>query len=40
LRWAGHVIRQDEVIYPGDFSSVIQEESAPKGDPGCAGKMG
>jgi len=26
-------------IYPGDSSSVSQEESAPKGDPGCTEKM-
>ena len=27
------------MIYPGESSSVSQEESAPEGDPGCAGKM-
>jgi len=27
------------MIYPGESSSVIQEESAPQGDPGCARKM-
>jgi len=26
-------------IYPGESSSVSQEESAPEGDPGCFGKM-
>jgi len=37
LRWAGHVIRQDD-----DLSRRVhlsQEESAPEGDPGCVGKM-
>ena len=28
------------MIYPGESSSVSQEESAPEGDPGCVGKMG
>jgi len=27
------------MIYPGESSSVNQEESAPEGDPGCAEKM-
>ena len=27
------------MIYPGESSSVSQDESAPEGDPGCAGKM-
>ena len=27
------------MIYPGEFISVSQEESAPKGDPHCVGKM-
>ena len=27
------------MIYPGESSSVTQEESAPEGDPDCAGKM-
>jgi len=27
------------MIYPGESSSVSQEESTPEGDPGCAGKM-
>ena len=26
-------------IYPGESSSVSQEESAPEGGPGCIGKM-
>jgi len=26
-------------IYPGESSSVSQEESAPEGDTGCVGKM-
>jgi len=28
-----------KMIYPGESSSVNQEESAPAGDPGCAGKI-
>jgi len=28
------------MIYPGESSSASQEERAPEGDPGCAGKMG
>ena len=38
LRWAGHVMRQDD----DDLSRRVvlsQEESAPEGDPGCPGKM-
>jgi hypothetical protein len=41
----GHVIRQDMsytrtmMIYPGESSSVNQEESASEGDSGCVGKM-
>jgi hypothetical protein len=27
------------MIYPGEFSSVSQEESAPEEDPDCAGMM-
>jgi hypothetical protein len=27
------------MIYPGESSSVSQEEGALEGDPGCAGKM-
>jgi hypothetical protein len=27
------------MIYPGEFFSVSQEESAPEGGPGCVGKM-
>jgi len=27
------------MIYSGQSSSVSHEESAPEGDPGCAGKM-
>jgi hypothetical protein len=27
------------MIYPGEFFSVSEEESAPEGDPDCAGKM-
>ena len=27
------------MIYSGESSSVSHEESAPQGDPGCAGKM-
>jgi len=27
------------MIYKGEPSSVSQEESAPEGEPGCAGKM-
>jgi hypothetical protein len=27
------------IIYPGEFFSVSQEESAPEGDPDCAGKL-
>jgi len=27
------------MIYPGESSSVSQEESAPEGDPDCAGKV-
>jgi hypothetical protein len=27
------------MIYPGEFFSVSQEESAPEGDPDCVGKM-
>jgi hypothetical protein len=27
------------MIYPGESSSVSQEESAPEGDPGCVGKI-
>ena len=27
------------MIYPGKSSSMSQEEIAPEGDPGCAGKM-
>jgi hypothetical protein len=27
------------MIYPGEFSLVRREESAPQGDPGCVGKM-
>jgi len=27
------------MIYPGESSSVSQEESAPEGDPDCVGKM-
>jgi hypothetical protein len=41
LRWAGHVICQDDDddLYPGEFFSVSQEESAPKGDPDCIEKI-
>ena len=28
------------MIYPGESSSVSQEESALEGDPGCVGKSG
>jgi hypothetical protein len=38
LRWAGHVIRQDDDDLSRRISSVSQEESAPEGDLGCAGK--
>jgi len=27
------------MVYPGESSSVSQEESAPEGDPGCDRKM-
>jgi hypothetical protein len=27
------------MIYPGEFFSVSQEESAPEEDPDCVGKM-
>ena len=39
LRWAGHVICQDDDDLSRRASSVSQEESAPEGDPGCIGKM-
>ena len=38
LRWAGHVICQDDDD-PGEFFSVSQKENAPEGDPDCVGKM-
>jgi hypothetical protein len=37
LRWAEHVIRQDDDDL--EFFSVSQEESTPEGDPDCVGKM-
>jgi len=32
-------IKLSTMIYPGESSSVSQEESAPEGEPGCVGKM-
>ena len=39
--WDGHDMSYARMmmIYPGQSCSVSQEESAPEGDPGCAGKV-